>query len=164
MQDKIDNLTLEELQDLDKIVGITEFNKDLGLYMMDLNNKAYADRSNKKLTLVGKVLALISKFSEMLDSYKDVIYLFVFRHSFKYLLILIFSIAFPASVQHQLQMGIYLFSITHTLMVYFHLSSNPMENDARREIIHVVAGFENIPQFYVQMREMIELRYSVNII
>ena len=116
------------------------------------------------MTPVEKVLALKSKFTEMLDNYKDFVYLFAFKHSFKYLIILIISIVYPVAQFHFNQYGITTFCITHSLMVYLHLTSNPIENEARRGHRGIVAVLENLPQFYVQMREMIEFRYSVNFV
>lgn len=146
-------------------IEVVGFNKDTGHYLLRLNPKGVAHLINKKMSIIEKLMALKTKFSEMLDTYKDLIYLFAFRHVIGFLFILIHSIVYPFALFHVSQFGRTTFSITHSLMVHFHLSSNSIERQTRKQGATVfVALWENLPQFFVQMREILKFRNSVNFI
>ena len=99
---------------------------------------------NKKPSLLGSVFLgsvneMKSKFLESFDQYKDFGYLLYFKHSIVYLCILIGSITVPFAVFYATNIGISAFSLPQCLLVYFHLTSNSLERQAKENGLFGIA-------------------------
>lgn len=94
-----------------------------------------------------------------LDQYKDIGYLLLFKHSFGCLITLALAIVTPFACFHMMFFGNITFSIQHSLLVYFYVLNNKLEDCIREENLKIIALLGNLPTFYVQM---IELQNSQN--
>ena len=65
----------------------------------------------------------------MLDQYKDLGYLFYIPHTKFSTFVLSFSISTPLALFHLFNIVINTFSITHSVLVHYHLSNNKFEDD-----------------------------------
>ena len=98
----------------------------------------------------------------MIDQYKDIVYLYRFKHHIIALFALVHSISYPFALFCQLHIGVDTFGFLHSAMVFYHITSTKLERFARNKFTSVVALNENLTQFLVQMFEVVLFRNSVN--
>ena len=101
---------------------------------------------------------------ELFDIYKDMIYTFKFCHKKLQLLILSCSIVWPFALFYQDNIGLFTYSMLHTILVYQGFTSNQLERQARINGKIWKVLLETLPQFCVQMYELVSTRNSINFI
>ena len=80
-----------------------------------------------------------------LDQYKDIGYLLLFKHSFGCLITLALAIVTPFACFHMMFFGNITFSIQHSLLVYFYVLNNKLEDCIREDILKIIELFMNDP-------------------
>jgi len=124
--------------------------------VMGLNGKDVWDELAKKTGLLAKFTWAL----EMLDMYKDYMYLFAFYHKPWASILLIASIVVPFALSDWLgsDEG---FTFLHNVLNYIGLTDDETDKELRIISVFLIAALENIPQFIIVVYEIFDLKQTV---
>ena len=124
--------------------------------VMGLNGKDVWDELAKKTGLLAKFTWAL----EMLDMYKDYVYLFAFYHKPWASILLIASIVVPFALS-DLEGSSRDFTFLHNVLNYIGLTDNKNDKQSRILSVFLIAALENIPQFIIVVYEIFDLKQTV---
>lgn len=98
---------------------------------------------------------------ELIDLYKDWVYLFAFIHQKWAFCLLIASIVLPFAIVESAGNDGNNFTVAHSFLNYIGLTEDDQDQLNRTFAVFLMAGFENIPQFIIVICEIFQLKYTV---